>query len=109
MSLTKPTEVKYNLLALTALCLLGLSACKSDILECDNKATIVMVNNTVCTPEIKVNGDLFLEMDPLDSVEYAADEGTYDVLAKMALISACVDSEETFNTECGETYRFEIN
>ena len=65
------------------------------VAECDNKATIVIVNNTVCTPEILVNGDLFLEMNPLDSVEYAADAGTYDLRAKMALISLCVDSEET--------------
>jgi hypothetical protein len=101
--------MKLNVLALTALCMLGLSACQDDILECDNKATIVIVNNTVCTPEILVNGDLFLEMNPLDSVEYAADAGTYDLRAKMALISACVDSEETFATECGETYRFEVN
>ena len=101
--------MKLNTLALTALCMLGLSACQDDILECDNKATIVIVNNTVCTPEILVNGDLFLEMNPLDSVEYAADAGTYDLRAKMALISACVDSEETFTTECGETYRFEVN
>ena len=101
--------MKLNVLGLTALCILGLSACQDDILECDNKATIVIVNNTVCTPEILVNGDLFLEMNPLDSVEYAADAGTYDLRAKMALISACVDSDETFNTECGETYRFEVN
>ena len=101
--------MKLNVLALTALCMLGLSACQDDILECDNKATIVIVNNTVCTPEIMVNRDLFLEMNPLDSVEYAADEGTYDLRAKMAIISLCVDSEETFNTECGESYRFEVN
>ena len=101
--------MKLNVLALAALCMLGLSACQNDILECDNKATIVIVNNTVCTPEILINGDLFLEMNPLDSVEYAADAGTYDLRAKMALISLCVDSEETINTECGESYRFEVN
>ena len=106
---TKPIAMKLNVLALTAICMLGLSACQDDILECDNKATIVIVNNTVCTPEILVNGDLFLEMNPLDSVEYAADAGTYDLRARMAVISVCVDSEETIATECGETYRFEVN
>ena len=102
-------KLKVLPIALTAMGMLALTSCKDDILECDDKATIVIVNNTVCTPEIEVNGDLYLEMNPLDSVEYAADAGTYDLRAKMALISACVDSEETFNTECGETYRFEIN
>jgi len=87
-----------------------LTSCTEDILECDNKATIWIINNTVCTPDIEVNGDLFIgDLDILDSISYAADAGTYDLRAKMALISACTDSEETIVTECGETYRFEIN
>jgi len=104
-----PLKLKAVPFALTALGILSLTACQDDILECDDKATIVIANNTLCTPEVEVNGDLYLEMNPLNSVEYAADAGTYDLRAKMALISVCVDSEETFNTECGETYRFEIN
>jgi hypothetical protein len=87
-----------------------LTSCDDDILECDNKATIWIINNTVCTPDIEVNGDLFVgDMEILDSISYSADAGTYDMRAKMALISACSDAEESIATECGETYRFEIN
>ena len=35
--------MKFNVLALTVLCMLGLSACQDDILECDDKA-----NHRIC-------------------------------------------------------------
>ena len=99
------------ILSITVLAMsLSLISCDDDILECDNKATIWIINNTVCTPDIEVNGDLFVgDMEILDSISYEADAGSYDLRAKMALISACNDAEETIETECGESYRFEIN
>tara|TARA_B110000285_G_scaffold184133_1_gene208595 strand:+ start:2163 stop:2483 length:321 start_codon:yes stop_codon:yes gene_type:complete len=90
--------------------LFALTSCKDDILECDDKATIWIINNTVCTPDVEINGDLFVgDMSILDSASYQADAGSYDIVAKMAFISACEDSEETIETDCGQVYRFEIN
>lgn len=83
------------------------TGCKEDIELCDDKATIWIVNNTVCTPDIEVNGDLVqADIPALDSISYEADAGAYDIDANMALISACEDHSETINTECGGTYRF---
>ncbi|MGB1074945.1 MAG: hypothetical protein ACPGYK_02070 [Flavobacteriales bacterium] len=85
----------------------ALMGCKEDVELCDDKATIWIVNNTVCTPDIEINGDLVqADIPALDSISYEADAGAYEVEAKMALISACDDRSETINTECGGTYRF---
>ena len=77
-------------LSLTVLAMsFSLVSCDEDILECDNKTIIWIIINTVCTPDIEVNGDLFVgDMEILDSISYEADVGSYDLLAKMALISA---------------------
>ena len=99
-------NLKNTLLGMSA-ALAALTGCKEDMELCDEKAMIWIVNNTVCTPDIEVNGDLVqADIPALDSISYEADAGAYDVDAKMALISACEDHNETINTECGGTYRF---
>lgn len=100
---------KHFAFAAVAAALVAFTGCKEDITVCDDgtKATIWIVNNTVCTPDIEVNGDLVrADMPALDSISYEADAGSYDIDANMALISACEDRSETITTECGGTYRF---
>lgn len=81
--------------------------CNDDFNVCDDKATIWIVNNTICTPDIRVNGDLLItDLAPLDSMEFLADEGTQKIQSNMAFISLCVDREEDISTLCGEEYRF---
>ena len=97
----------YTLLAAGVVATVG---CGDDLTVCEgDKAIIRVVNNTVCTPDIEIDGDLMeADMPILDSTEYEVDAGSYTVRAKMALISACEDRSETFTTECGGFYRFEV-
>lgn len=92
-----------------ALNLFALTACQDNILECEDKATIWIVNETVCTPDVEINGDLIIaDLAAFDSVSFSANEGTYDIDAKMAFISACDDLSESLVTECGLVYRVVI-
>lgn len=92
-----------------ALNLIALTACQDNILECEDKATIWIVNETVCTPDVEINGDLIIaDLAAFDSVSFSANEGTYDIDAKMAFISACEDLSESLVTECGQMYRVVI-
>ena len=90
--------------------LLAMTSCQEDLVECNDKAIIWIVNKTVCTPDIEVNGDLLVgDMAILDSISFEADAGIYDIEAKMAFISACEDQSVKLETDCGLSYRFEIN
>lgn len=100
-------KLLYTLLAAGVMITAG---CGGDAEVCEgDKAIIRVINNTVCTPDIEIDGDLMeADMSILDSTEYEVDAGSYTVRAKMALISACEDRSETFQTECGNLYRFEV-
>lgn len=106
----KLQDMKNLLYTLLAAGVVVIAGCGEDTVVCDgDKAIIRVVNNTVCTPDIEIEGDLMeADMPILDSAEYEVDAGSYTVRAKMALISACEDRSETFETECGGFYRFEV-
>ena len=78
-------------------------------LECDVKATLWVVNYTVCTPNIEVEGDVVAyDLGYDDSVSVELNEGTYDIVADLPLITLCTEQSTTINSVCGETYRWVI-
>jgi hypothetical protein len=92
-----------SLLILPAFALVLIAGCKPDVEECAVKATIRVINNTVCTPDIELDGDVIA--DGLlygDSVDVEVDASNYDVKAEMAFISLCEDQSWNFDVECGE-------
>jgi hypothetical protein len=106
-----PQQNKVNAgFMLAFLSVLAMTSCQDDLVECNDKAIIWIVNKTICTPDIEVNGDLLVgDMAILDSISFEADAGIYDIEAKMAFISACENQSVTLDTDCGLSYRFEIN
>jgi hypothetical protein len=81
-----------------------LTSCEPEVVEeCAIPATIRVINNTICTPDIELDGDVIAdELVYLDSVEVEVNAGNYDVSAEMAFISLCEDQNWNFDIECGE-------
>ena len=76
-----------------------------------NKATLTITNLTVCTPDIKVNGDVEVSNfgdNTIDAygttVVIELDEGTYDIKGDLPLITACTERDTTIEAVCGGVY-----
>ena len=93
-----------SLFILPAIALLLFTGCEAEVVEeCAVKATIRVINNTLCTPDIELDGDVIA--DGLlygDSVDVEVNASNYDVKAEMAFISFCEDQSWNFDVECGE-------
>ena len=90
--------------ALIPVVLVLLTSCETEVVEeCAIPATNRVINNTICTPDIELDGDVIAdELVYLDSVEVEVNAGNYDVSAEMAFISLCEDQNWNFDIECGE-------
>ena len=92
-----------SLFAIPAIALLLMTGCEEAVEECAVKATIRVINNTICTPDIELDGDVIAEsLVYLDSVDVLVNAGNYDVKAEMAFISFCEDQSWNFDLECGD-------
>lgn len=92
-----------SLFAISAIALLSMTGCEEAVEECAVKATIRVINNTICTPDIELDGDVISEsLVYLDSVDVLVNAGNYDVKAEMAFISFCEDQSWNFDLECGD-------
>lgn len=92
-----------SLFAIPVIALLLMTGCEEAVEECAVKATIRVINNTICTPDIELDGDVISEsLVYLDSVDVLVNAGNYDVKAEMAFISFCEDQSWNFDLECGD-------
>ena len=80
-----------------------------------NKATLTITNLTVCTPDIKVNGDVEVSNfgdNTIDAygttVVIELDEGTYDIKGDLPLITACTERDTTIEAVCGGVYTWDF-
>ena len=81
-----------------------------------NKATLTITNLTVCTPDIKINGDIEVEDFGDNSpdawgttVVIELDEGTYDIEAKLPFATLCSERDTTIETVCGGEYTWNFD
>ena len=81
-----------------------------------NKATLTITNLTVCTPDIKINGDIEVEDFGDNSpdawgttVVIELDEGTYDIEAKLPFATICSERDTTIETVCGGEYTWNFD
>jgi hypothetical protein len=93
-----------SLFVLPAFALVLIAGCKTEVVEeCAVKATIRVINNTYCTPDIELDGDVIVEGILIgDSIDVEVNANNYDVKAEMAFISLCEDQSWNFDVECGE-------
>lgn len=73
--------------------------------------TLTITNLTVCTPDIRVNGELVVANfgdNTIDAygtvVEIELGEGTNSISTQLPLITACTERDTTFEAVCGQEY-----
>ena len=97
---------KSTLFGMFAVCAL-LASCDDGVTEvCDegNKAVIEIFNNSICTPDVSVNGnDVATDMGILATQTLEVDAGDIDVEFDLAFISLCTALDTTFTVARGDT------
>ena len=75
------------------------------------EATLTITNLTVCTPDIRVNGEVVIfdfgntPTGPYGAVaELELGEGTNIIQADLTLITLCLERDTTLEAVCGEEY-----
>lgn len=104
--ITTEFMIKNLWCSLAAATLLFVS-CDSAITEvCDegNKAVITVYNNSLCTPDVSVNGDeIASDLGILDEVSVEVDAGTHDVSTSLSLFTLCTALDWDVEVACGDT------
>lgn len=81
--------------------------CDDGVTEvCDegNKAVITVYNNSLCTPDVSVNGDeIASDLGILDQVSVEVDAGTHDVTTNLSLITTCTELDWEVEVACGDS------
>lgn len=107
---TQPMN-KSTLFGMFAVCAL-FASCDDGVTEvCDegNKAVIEIFNNSVCTPDVSVNGDdVATDMGILATQTVEVDAGDIDVEFDLAFISVCTALDTTVTVACGDTVLVEF-
>ena len=102
---------KSTLFGMFAVCAL-FASCDDGVTEvCDegNKAVIEIFNNSVCTPDVSVNGDdVATDMGILATQTVEVDAGDIDVEFDLAFISVCTALDTTVTVACGDTVLVEF-
>ena len=102
---------KSTLFGMFAVCAL-FASCDDGVTEvCDegNKAVIEIFNNSVCTPDVSVNGDdVASDMGILATQTVEVDAGDIDVEFDLAFISVCTALDTTVTVACGDTVLVEF-
>ena len=97
---------KSTLFGMFAACAL-FASCDDGVTEvCDegNKAVITVFNNSLCTPDVSVNGDeIASDLGILDQVSTEVDAGTHDVTTNLSLITTCTELDWEVEVACGDT------
>jgi len=97
---------KSTLFGMFAACAL-FASCDDGVTEvCDegNKAVITVFNNSLCTPDVSVNGDeIASDLGILDQVSTEVDAGTHDVTTNLSLIATCTELDWEVEVACGDT------
>ena len=101
-------KIRNFAVLLTAFALM--TGCDDGVTEvCDdgNKAVITIYNNSLCTPDISVGGDLVAsDLGTFDEVSVEVDAGTYDVTTNLSLFTTCTELEWTADVACGDSVLF---
>ena len=88
------------------------TGCDDNTIECDagNKAVITIYNNSLCTPDVSVNGDeIASDMGILSTETVEIDAGSTDVEFDLAFISLCTALDTTFTVACGDSVYIEFD
>ena len=104
---TKEKFMSKNQRCTLAVATLLLVSCKSDITEvCNegNKAVITVYNNSLCTPDVSVNGDeIASDLGILDEVSVQVDAGSHEVTTTLSLFTLCTALDWEVEVACGDT------
>lgn len=105
-------RVKANLMNKNQWCSLAAATllfvgCDSLITEvCDegNKAVITVYNNSLCTPNVSVNGDeIVSDLGILDEISVEVDAGSHEVSTTLSLFTLCTALDWEVEVACGDT------
>lgn len=92
--------------------LLLITGCKDNTVACDegNKAVITIFNNSLCTPDVSVDGDnVASDMGILSTETVEVDAGDIDVDFDLAFISLCTALDTTVTVACGDSIYIEFD
>lgn len=97
---------KSVLFGMFATCFL-FAGCEDSVTEvCDegNKAVITVYNNSLCTPDVSIDGDLVAsDLGTFDEVSTEVDAGTFDVTTNLSLFTTCTELEWEVEVACGDS------
>ncbi len=97
---------KIHWFGIASACFL-LASCENFATEvCDegNKAVITVLNNSLCTPDVSVNGDeIASDLGVLEQVSVEVNAGTHDVTTDLSLFTICTPLDWEVELACGDT------
>jgi len=99
-----------NLFGLVAVLML-VTGCDDNTEACDegNKAVITVFNNSLCTPDVSVDGEqIATDMGILATQSVEVDAGDIDVEFDLAFISLCTALNTTVTVACGDSITVEF-
>jgi len=92
--------------------LLLVTGCDDNTEACDegNKAVITIFNNSLCTPDVSVDGDeIASDMGILSLETVEVDAGNIDVEFDLAFISLCTAFDTAVTVACGDSVYIEFD
>lgn len=91
--------------------LMLVTGCDDNTEACDegNKAVITVFNNSLCTPDVSVDGEqIATDMGILATQSVEVDAGNIDVEFDLSFISLCTAFNTTVTVACGDSVTVEF-